>query len=128
LVVWEWRRKCENDSRDVRYKQNIPVMTFPIKKRIGTELFIDRKWGLFIQNDIKKTFWPHYRGWMEIGRKIKVGMRTSRTIWKDLHYSKERQTWDRLFEKTFRLEKWKILQSKKEGKWAYTMIPILWII
>jgi len=37
-------------------KQNIPVMTFPIKKTIKTELFIDGKEGLYIQNDIKKTF------------------------------------------------------------------------
>jgi len=36
-------------------KQNIPLMTFPIKKRINTELPIDRKKGLFMQNDVKKT-------------------------------------------------------------------------
>jgi len=27
----------------------IPVKTFPIKQRINTELFIDKKWGLFVQ-------------------------------------------------------------------------------
>jgi len=29
--------------RDVSDKRNIPVMTFPMKKIINTELFIDRK-------------------------------------------------------------------------------------
>jgi len=30
-------------------KAKIPVKTFPIKKRINTELFIDGKEGLYIQ-------------------------------------------------------------------------------
>jgi len=34
----------------------IDVMTFPKNERINTELFIERKQGLNIQNDIKKTF------------------------------------------------------------------------
>jgi len=31
-------------------------MTIPIKKRINTELFIDRKQWLYKQNDIEKNF------------------------------------------------------------------------
>jgi len=31
-------------------------MTFPIKKRINTELFIDRNKGLYMQNGAKETY------------------------------------------------------------------------
>jgi len=44
-VVWRERK-----SRDTN-----PVMTFTIKKRINTELFIDRKRGLYLQNGDKET-------------------------------------------------------------------------
>jgi len=44
------------DNPDERVVQNIPVMTFPIKKRSNTDLFINRKQGVYIQNGIKKTF------------------------------------------------------------------------
>jgi len=38
-----------------RDEQNIPVMTFSIKKRISTELFLDGNKGLYIyKRDIKK--------------------------------------------------------------------------
>jgi len=33
----------------------ILVMTFPIKKRINTQLFIDRKQGLYIRKGDKET-------------------------------------------------------------------------
>jgi len=33
----------------------MPVMTFPIKKRINTELFIDKKQGLYIHMEGKET-------------------------------------------------------------------------
>jgi len=48
--------ETEVRERYVSDEQNIPVMTFAIKKSINTELFIDRKQGLYIQNDAKKTF------------------------------------------------------------------------
>jgi len=32
-------------GRTRKRRAKIPVKTFPIKKRINTELFIDRKWG-----------------------------------------------------------------------------------
>jgi len=39
-----------NSVRRIRRRRaKIPVKTFPIKKRINTELFIDRKWGLYVQ-------------------------------------------------------------------------------
>jgi len=41
------------------------VKTFPIKKRMNTELFIDRKWGLYIQNKggmVKENIGPLGRG------------------------------------------------------------------
>jgi len=41
--------------RDDRDERNIAVMTFPIKKRIITELFIDRNNGLYIQKGDKET-------------------------------------------------------------------------
>jgi len=43
--VWEWRRKFK---RGVSDKQNNPVVTFPIKKRIYSELFIGTKIRGFI--------------------------------------------------------------------------------
>jgi len=43
-------------ARVMRVISKILVMTFPIKKRINTKLFIDKKQGLYTQNDIKKTF------------------------------------------------------------------------
>jgi len=33
----------------------IPVKTFPIKKRINTDLFIDRNIGLYIQKGDEET-------------------------------------------------------------------------
>jgi len=57
------RRRCENCDGSARVvscdestDQNIPVITFSNNKRINTELFIDRKQGLYIQNDNEKTF------------------------------------------------------------------------
>jgi len=44
----------QNDGRErngvrriCKCRAKIPVKTFPIKKRINTELFIDRKWALY---------------------------------------------------------------------------------
>jgi len=62
----------------------IPVMTFPIKKRIINELFIDSNKGLYLQKrdkeQIKETdrqnIWPLGRGWNWNGRKSKAGMKT----------------------------------------------------
>jgi len=65
----------------------IPVMTFPIKKRINTELLIDRNQGLYIQKGDKETdqekyldkgmdqenIWPLRRGWNWNSQKIKCG-------------------------------------------------------
>jgi len=49
-------------------------MTFPIKKRINTELLIDRKQGLYKQKGDKEmnqeTFWPHRRGYAETAEKL----------------------------------------------------------
>jgi len=69
-----WR--CKIGDRSVRAISVISGNPFPIKKRMNTELFIDRKQGLYTQNDIKKTFKPHWRGQTEIGRKVNLGMRT----------------------------------------------------
>jgi len=60
IIMWESisEYNCVRDTRmemEVR-EGNIPAMIFPIKKRIKTELFLDRNRGLYIQNDIKKTF------------------------------------------------------------------------
>jgi len=44
------KAKAEAVSNDKMSEiSKIPVMTFPIKKRINTELFIDRKQELHIQ-------------------------------------------------------------------------------
>jgi len=55
-------------------------MTFPIKKRINTELFIDSNKGLCIQKEEKETdqlnIGPLGRGQNGNGRKIKAGMIT----------------------------------------------------
>jgi len=47
-----------------------PLMTFPIKKRINTELFIDRKQESYYTKMVQETF-----GLRGLGRKIKAGMR-----------------------------------------------------
>jgi len=56
---WEWesgisRQLASNDEESV-FEQNIPMMTFSIKKRINTKVFIDRKQGLYIQKVDKET-------------------------------------------------------------------------
>jgi len=39
---------------DVSDKRNIPVVTFSIEKRINTELFIDKKRGLYVYKMISR--------------------------------------------------------------------------
>jgi len=53
-----------------------PVMAFPIKKRINTELFIERKQGFYIQKWFKKLSGKIEEGRIEMARKIRGGMRT----------------------------------------------------
>jgi len=43
------RKRCERRSVGVQGVSENPVVTFPIKKKIKIELFIDRKQGLYIQ-------------------------------------------------------------------------------
>jgi len=45
--------KMQAMMRWARYAKN-PVIPFPIKKRINTELFIDRKQGLYVQKGGKE--------------------------------------------------------------------------
>jgi len=72
-------------------------MTFPIKKRINTELFIDAKQGLG-RVELKLREW-------------KQGSLFGTTY----ITRKERQTNDSLFEKTLKLQKWKISKNEKRG-------------
>jgi len=50
---YNWRRKLRAMMRRAFWAR-IPVMTFPIKKRINTELFIDKKQGVYIQKGGKE--------------------------------------------------------------------------
>jgi len=45
LRRWNGGRERNGSGRRCELYIKIPVKTFPIKKRINTELFIDRKWG-----------------------------------------------------------------------------------
>jgi len=55
-----------------RDEQN-PIMTFPIKKRISTDLFIDRKHELYIHKGrIKEIDRTSGRGATEIGSDAKI--------------------------------------------------------
>jgi len=57
LIASKMGWRCENGDRGAKVindKQNIQVMTFPIKKRINAELFIDRKWGRYIYKMISR--------------------------------------------------------------------------
>jgi len=79
------------------------VMTFPINKRINTELFIDGNQGLFIQNveketdqekvlirknRSKKTTDHLEEGKTEMAGKVNAGMKTRQAVWNDLLYMK----------------------------------------
>jgi len=72
-------------------------MTFPIKERIITELFIDKKQWVNIQKGDKETdqenIWPLGRRVNWKGEKSKAWMKTLwEPVWNDLHYYKEGKT------------------------------------
>jgi len=86
-MSWRWEidnPRCENGDEGARAigvmwakSKKYPSYDLPAtKKRINTLLIIDRKQGLYTQNDINKTFWPHWRHQSEIGGKIKARMRS----------------------------------------------------
>jgi len=55
-------------------------MAFPIKKRINTELFIDRKQWLYKQNDIEKNFPTSLKRVNGRRWEVKAGMRTETAV------------------------------------------------
>jgi len=75
-------------------------MTFPIKKKINTELFIDRNEWLYIQREDKETDQENIliREWIkkisnlseegetETAGKVNARMNTWQPVWNNLHY------------------------------------------
>jgi len=127
-VRWEelkWRRELREMTRRVRWAK-IAVMTFTNKKRINTELFIDRNKGLYIQKGDKETDLENIsinkriRKYLTSWRMGKVKRREG-NYGNDnslfgiiLHYItwKERQTFGSLFEKTLSYKSKKYPRAK----------------
>jgi len=77
-------------------------MTFPIKKRISTELFINRKQALYtykrdkerimrnilIKINVSRIITDLFKeGRTETAGKENVGMKTRQPVWNDLHFT-----------------------------------------
>jgi len=96
-------------------------MTFPIKKRINAELFIDGKQGLYIQNgnEEKDSDLIEEGNWNK-----QEWERLRQPDWNDLHsYGRKDKLLaiGNLFEKT-ELVKWKIYHSTKRR--VFEQIPL----
>jgi len=89
------------------------VMTFPIKKRINTELLINRKQKGDERIGSIKILDLLEEGKTEMTRKVNAGMKTAAAMtyitWK------ERQTNSSLFEKTMSLRREKNMEAQKVG-------------
>jgi len=89
------RRKLQAMTRWARWEK-IRVMTFLMKKRINTELFIDKNKGLYIQKGDKETDRQKYLtskkkvNWN--GGKSKAGMKTRAACleWLTIHGRKDK--------------------------------------
>jgi len=99
----------------------IPVKTFPI----NTELFIDRKWGLYIRiSKIGSRKYQTSQKRVKYLREITVaGVKTvAACVLANLQLlGRETIQWQLVWN-DFELQKWKIASRKKEGKWACTTI------